>query len=90
MTCVLIKVHGIIHTVGNHATFCTYIRTEWVGKLIIVSLMLNEFSCDKVQILCRFSSKSFDKSRFHTRCIFPHKLEQGMKVFAQACVEKYI
>ena len=41
----------------------------------------------KVQILCRFSSKSFGKSRFHARCIFPHKLEQRMKVFARACEE---
>ena len=66
-------------TVGNHVTFCTYLRTERVRKLIIVSLILNEFSCGKMQVL---------KSRFQARCIFPHKLEQRMKVFARAYVEK--
>ena len=73
----------------NHVTFCTYIGTERVRKLIIISLILNEFSCGKVQILCRSSSKSLGKSCFHARCIFPHKLEQCMKVFAGICVEKY-
>ena len=73
-------------------TFCAYIQTEQVRKLIIISLILNEFSRGKAQIhvLCHFSSKPFGNSGFHARCIFPHKLEQCMEVFAQACVEKYI
>ena len=86
---------------GNHVTFYTHIRTEWVRKLIIIrtervrkliiiSLILNEFLCGKVQILCLFSSKSLGRSRFHARCIFPHKLEQSMEVFAWASVEKYM
>ena len=62
-------------------TFCTYLRTERVRKLIIVSLIFNEFSCGKMQVL---------KSRFQARCIFPHKLEQRMKVFARAYVENSI
>ena len=70
-------------------TFSTYIRTERVRKLIIISLILNEFSSGEVQIPCRFCSLSLDKSRFHERCIFPHKFEQCMKVFARACVDKY-
>ena len=76
--------------VGNHVTFCTYIRTERVRKLIIISLILNEYSCGKVQILLRFSRKSLGKSPFHARYFFPHKLEKHMKDFARACVEKYI
>ena len=75
---------------GESRDIFTYIRAERVRTLIIIYLILNEFSCGKVQILCLFSSKSFDKSRFHARCIFPHKLEQSLKVFAQACMEKYI
>ena len=79
-----------IYTVGNHMTFCTYIQTEQVRKLIIISLILDEFLCGQVQILCRFCSKSLDKSCFHAYYIFPHMLEQYMKVFSWACVEKYI
>ena len=77
---------GLPFMVGNHVTFCAYIQTEWLRKLIIISIILNKFSCGKVQILCRFSSKLFDKSRFYAHCIFPHKLEQRMKVFARVCV----
>ena len=32
--------------------FCTCFRTEGVRKLAITSLILNEFSCGKVQIPC--------------------------------------
>ena len=42
------------HTVGNHVTFYTYIRTERVSIFVIISLMLNEFSYRKVQIPHRF------------------------------------
>ena len=76
--------------VGNHVTFYMSIQTERVRNFIIISLLLDEFSCGKVLIFFRFSSKSLGKSGFHAHCIFPHKLEQHMKVFARACVRKYI
>ena len=73
-------------------TFCTYIQTERVRKLIIISLILNEFSCGKVQIHYRFCSKSLDKSHFHARYIyilffFLQKFEQIMNCFARGCVK---
>ena len=42
-----------------------------------------------MQIPYLFYSKPLNKSFFHACCFFPHKLELSMKVFAQACVEKY-
>ena len=63
------------------------IWTERVRKLIIIPSILNEFSCGKVQIPCPYCSKVLGKRRFHAHCIFPHKLEQCMKVFARGCVE---
>ena len=44
--------------------FCTYIWTEQVGKLITVSLKLDEFSWGKDQIPCRLCSKPFNKRHF--------------------------
>ena len=44
-------------TVGNHVTysdFCTGIRTVLVGKTVIISLILNEFSHCQVQIPFHF------------------------------------
>ena len=40
---------------GNHVTFCTHIRTERVRKLFIIFLILNEFSCSKMEIPCLYS-----------------------------------
>ena len=37
----------LLITVGNHMIFYTYIQTEQVGKLITVSLILDEFSWGK-------------------------------------------
>ena len=44
----------LFHTVGNHVTVYTYIRTERVSIFVIISLMLNEFSYGKAQIPHRF------------------------------------
>ena len=41
--------------VGNHVTFCTCIRTEQVRELFIIFLILNEFSCIKVEVPCLYS-----------------------------------
>ena len=76
-------------TVGNHVIFYTYIRTEWVRTFVIIYLILNAFSYDKVQIPHSFCSKPLSKRCFHARCSFPHNLEQRQNVFARGCVENY-
>ena len=66
--------------------FCTYIRAERVRKLFIIFLILNEFSCCKVENLC---SDGISKCSYATRCIFIHKFEQRLSYVARTCVEKY-
>ena len=74
---------------GNHVIFCNYVQIERVGLFVIISLMLNEFSYGKMQILHHVSSKPLSKRCFYGGCIFPLILEQRLKVFAQGCVENY-
>ena len=62
--------------------FCTCIRTERVRKLFITSLILNKFSCGKVQILCLYKQQMTMEVFYVTHCSFPHKLEQRHSVFA--------
>ena len=50
----LLSVCYLSYTVGNHVIFYTYIRTERVRILVIISLILNEFSYGKAQIPHRF------------------------------------
>ena len=45
-----------------------YVYSDRTGKKI--DHYFDEFSCSKVQIVCRSSSKSLGKSRFHARWIF--------------------
>ena len=38
---------------GNHVIFYTYIQTEWI-RILIIYLILNEFSYGKAQLSHRF------------------------------------
>ena len=69
--------------------FCTCIWTERVRKLFISSLILYEFSCSKVQILCLPKQQTSIEVFYVMRCSFLHNLEQRLSVFARGCVEKY-
>ena len=64
---------------GGELRDLLYVYLDRTGKKIYHSIILNEFSCGKVQIFCLFRTKSLDKSIFHARCIFPNKLEQRLK-----------
>ena len=79
----------IFITVGNHVIFYSYIRTEPVRIFVMISLILDEFSYGKAQIPHGFLYQPLSKSCCYGRCIFPHNLEQRLKVFARGCVEKY-
>ena len=46
------------------------------------------FHTVKRRYLIAFCSKPLSKSYFYGRCIFPHKLEQRLKVCARVCVDK--
>ena len=58
-----------IDTVGNHVIFSN-IRTELVGKFVTVSLILDEFSWNKEQILCSFYSKPLYQKHFQQAVFF--------------------
>ena len=58
--------------------FCTYIRTERDGKLITISLILDDFSSGKRADTSSLLQKLLYKIRFHIRCIFPHELEHSL------------
>ena len=58
----------------------TYIRTERVRKLFIDSLILNEFSCCKVQIPCLHKQQTNIEVFYVTCCSFLHSIKQGLEV----------
>ena len=64
--------------------FRTCIRTERVRKLFSTSLILNEFSCGKVQVPCLCKLKTNIEKFCVIRCSFLHNLEQRLSVFARA------
>ena len=63
-------------------TSTTYTGTEWVRKLITVSLILNDFSCGKSRYLNRllFCSKPSFKGHLHACFIFSHNLHSLLEV----------
>ena len=75
-------------TVGNHVIFCTYIRTERVGKFTTVSLIIDEVSCSKEQVPHRFCSKPLYERCFHTRCIFPQQPRAKNEIFRSRLLGK--
>ena len=63
---------GITCVLQTQFSSFTYSWTERFGKLITVSLILDEFSCIKEQIICCFAASHYIRSIF-LHSVFFHK-----------------
>ena len=74
-------------------TFCSYfvpVFGQQVRKMCIIILILNEFSCGKVEKPFFLFAATEYLSVFMLHTNFLHKFEQRLSHIAQTCVEKYI
>ena len=65
--------------------FCTCIRIERVRKLFMISLILNELSCSKVQILCLYSQQKAISVLNAVHCVFPRNLAKNFILCSRLC-----